>query len=338
MRPLIFALALAAPAVAHAQEAGHEHMHHDYAEPTQVAPPPASTPEADAGHTAPAQPAEHDHSQPAPPAPIVVEAADPHAGHTMTTEPANPPANGPPAEALRGPFHAAGARFGPAEMARARQEMLDGHGGMRTHKVILEELEWRSRDGVDGYAWEGQAWFGGDMDKLWLRTKGEGDFGGRVEKVEGQALWSRAIDPWFNLELGLRHDFRPGPDRTYAVVGVQGLAPYWLEVSAAAFVSTKGEVTARLEANYDLRITQRLILQPQVQLDLSAQDIPDLRLGSGLSTAELGLRLRYEIIPELAPYLGIHYERAIGRTADFRRGDGKDVDAVAALVGFRFWF
>lgn len=210
MRPLILVLALAVPVLAHAQDAGHEHMHHDHVEPVQVAPPPASTPEVDGGHTAPAQLAEHDHLQPAQASPTATKAADPHAGHTMTTEPANPPASGPPAEALSGPSHAADARFGTTEMAQARQEMTEGHGAIRTHKVILDELEWRSWDGADGYAWEGQAWFGGDIDKLWFKTKGEGEFGGRVEKVEGQALLSRAIDPWFNLELGVRHDFRAG--------------------------------------------------------------------------------------------------------------------------------
>jgi copper resistance protein B len=141
-----------------------------------------------------------------------------------------------------------------------------------------------------------------------------------------------------NLELGVRHDFRIGPDRTYALAGVQGLAPYWFEVSAAAFLSGKGEFTARMEADYDLRLTQRLILQPNMQLDLAAQDVPELRLGSGLTKVEFGLRLRYEIVPELAPYVGFHYEQAIGRTADFRRADGVDVESLGMVAGVRFWF
>jgi copper resistance protein B len=256
----------------------------------------------------------------------------------MPAERENPPVRAAPAEALEGPAHAADRVFGEADMAWARQALTEGHGAIQTHKVMLEEFEWRARDGADLYAWEGQAWFGGDINKLWLKSEGEGEFGGGLEKVEAQALWSRAIDPWFNLELGVRHDFRAGPDRTYVVAGVQGLAPYWFEVSAGAFLSDKGEFTARLEADYDLRLTQRLILQPSIQLDLAAHDVPELRLGSGLTTAEFGLRLRYEIVPELAPYVGFHYERAFGRTADFRRADGEDVESLGVVAGVRFWF
>jgi copper resistance protein B len=119
---------------------------------------------------------------------------------------------------------------------------------------------------------------------------------------------------------------------------VQGLAPYWFEVDAAAFLSTKGDLTARVEAEYDQRITQRLILQPRVEFDLAAQDVPELGIGSGLSTAELGARLRYEFKPQFAPYVGVEYERAFGDTADFRRAEGEDVGGWSFLIGLRAWF
>jgi copper resistance protein B len=223
-------------------------------------------------------------------------------------------------------------------MAEAREELREEHGSMETYKVLVDQLEAKLRNGRDGYAWDAQAWYGGDIDKLWLKTEGEGAFGESVEGAEVQALWSHAIDPWFDLQLGVRHDFRPDPERTHLVLGVQGLAPYWFEVDAAAFVSDKGEVTARLEAEYDLRVTQKLILQPRVELDLSLQDVPEIGIGSGLSSGEIGARLRYEIRPEFAPYVGIEYERAFGGTADFRRAAGEKAGGLSLLVGLRTWF
>jgi copper resistance protein B len=223
-------------------------------------------------------------------------------------------------------------------MAEARGLLREEHGSMETYKILVDQAEVKVRDGRDGYAWDGQAWYGGDLDKLWIKTEGEGAFREEVEKAEVQALWSRAIDPWFDLQLGIRHDFRPDPERTHLVAGVQGLAPYWFEVDGALFLSNKGELTARFEGEYDLRITQKLILQPRAEFELAAQDIPELGIGSGLSTAELGARLRYEIVPEFAPYIGIEYERAFGGTADFARARGEKAGGWSFLLGVRTWF
>jgi copper resistance protein B len=250
----------------------------------------------------------------------------------------SPPVAPPPAAALSGPAHAADAVFGAEQMAQAREELRVEHGDMRVGKLLVDRLEARIRDGRDGYAWDAQGWYGGDIDKLWVKTEGEGEFGGGVEAAEVQALWSHAIGPFFDLQAGLRYDIRPRPDRGYLVLGVQGLAPYWFEVDAAAFLSDKGDLTARVEAEYDQRITQKLILQPRVEFDLAAQDVPELGIGSGLSTAELGIRLRYEFKPQFAPYLGVEYERALGDTADFRRAGGEDVGGWSVLLGVRAWF
>jgi copper resistance protein B len=122
------------------------------------------------------------------------------------------------------------------------------------------------------------------------------------------------------------------------VLGIEGLAPYWFEVDAVAFVSNKGDVSARFEGEYDLRLTQKLILQPRIELDLALQDVPEIGLGSGLSAAEAGLRLRYEIAPEFAPYVGVAYERAFGDTAGFRRAAGEEAGGLSLLVGVRAWF
>ena len=123
-----------------------------------------------------------------------------------------------------------------------------------------------------------------------------------------------------------------------SVVGVEGDAPYWLDIEAMAFLSDKGELTARIEASYDLRITQKLILRPSTEIDFSAQDMPDIRVGSGLSTVEAGVRLRYEIVPEFAPYLGFEWHRKLGQTADYARADGHEPGSSQLVAGVRFWF
>jgi copper resistance protein B len=244
----------------------------------------------------------------------------------------------PPPAAYSGPDHAADAVFGSAEMAAAREQLRKEHGAMTTSKVLIDLLEVRIRDGRDGYAVDAQAWYGGDINRLWLKAEGEGEFGHKPESIEAQALWSHALDPWFNLQTGVRYDFRPDPERTHLVLGIQGLAPYWFEVDGALFLSNKGDLTARVEAEYDQRITQRLILQPRVEVDLAAQDVPDLGIGTGLSHAEAGLRLRYEFVPEVAPYVGVSYERAFGDTARYARAEGEDTDGWSFVVGLRTWF
>lgn len=274
-----------------------------------------------------------------PPASSAVS-TDPHAGHNMGEMATNaPPVAPPPSEALSGPAHAADGVFGAEQMAAAREGIRAEHGGGRTYRFMVDQLEIGLRDGRDGYAWEDvQFWYGGDLNKLWLKSQGEGRFGEGAESVEVQALFSRAIAPFFDLQAGVRYDFRPRPDRAHLVLGIQGLAPYWFEIDAAAFLSEKGDVTARAEVEYDQRITQRLILQPRAEVDFSLQDVPELDIGAGLSTTELGLRLRYEIVPEFAPYVGVQYERAFGDTADFRRASGDDVGGWSFVLGVRAWF
>ena len=152
------------------------------------------------------------------------------------------------------------------------------------------------------------------------------------------SLYARAISPYFDVQAGVRQDLEPRPRRTYAALGFEGLAPYWFQVEGAVFLSNEGDLSARLEGSYDLRLTQRLILQPRAQVNLAARDVPELGLGAGLTNAELGLRLRYEIRREFAPYLGVHYERRFGDTADFARAAGEDRDDLRLVAGIRAWF
>ncbi len=262
-------------------------------------------------------------------------AADPHAGHRMPApadETATAQAPAPPVD------HAADVLFDPTEMAQARKALRHENGGLGNSMILFNLAEVQVRKGADGYRWEGEGWFGGDINRLIVKTEGEGSFGGATEQAEFQLLYGRAISPYFNLEAGVRNDVRPSPSRGYAVIGLEGLAPYWFDVGAQFFVSDKGDVLARLEASYDQRITQKLILQPRAELNFAAQDVPANGLGSGLSDLELGLRLRYEIKREFAPYVGIEWAKKAGKTARFARAAGDDADVVNFVAGVRFWF
>ncbi len=300
----------------------------------------SAPPDPHAGHVmpAPAVPADPHAGHAMPQAPVAP--SDPHAGHQMSGAEtvADPPTGPPPPAALSGPAHAADTAFPTPAMEAARDIFRREHGAIRTHRILIDQLEMRIRNGRDGYAWDAQGWYGGAIDRLWIKTEGEGEFGERPERAEVQALWSRALDPWFNLQAGVRYDFRPDPERGYLALGIEGLAPYWFELDGALFLSDRGDVSARFEGEYDFRITQRLILQPRLELDLALQDDRATGVGSGLSSGEAGLRLRYEFVPELAPYLGVEYERAFGDTAAFRRAAGDDIGGWRLVLGVRTWF
>lgn len=219
--------------------------------------------------------------------------------------------------------------YDPAAMAAADRRMRMEHGGMRFSQILFNLAEVQVRDGRDSYRWDGEGWFGGDIHRLVVKTEGEGVFRDQIGAAEVQALYARAIDPYWNLQAGVRQDVGAGARRTYAVVGVEGLAPYWFDVESALFLSDKGELLARTEAWVDQRITQRAILQPRVEVNLAAQDVPDQRIAAGVSSIELGLRLRYEIAREFAPYIGVNWERRYGPAS----GGG-----AALALGIRTWF
>ena len=294
--------------------------------------------------------------------------ADPHAGHDMSnmgqqtpagvmpaghdmsgmTMPPNVPTSSDtpgrlpemptPAAATMGPVHAADGLFDPAEMAASREQLRIEHGDVRTSAVIIDQAEATFSDGEEAYAWDVQGWTGGDINRFWWKSEGEGAFGDGVEEAEIQALYSRAIRPFFDFQTGLRQTYRPEGDRTDLVVGIQGLAPYWFEVDAAAFLSNKGELTARAEAEYDQRITQKWILQPRAEVTLSAQDISELSIGSGLSSLQVGARLRYEFKKEFAPYVGVEWTRRFGNTRNFLEAQGRSAEDTRLVVGIRAWF
>ena len=225
-----------------------------------------------------------------------------------------------------------------AEMDAARAQMMHEQGGQNFHQVMFNLAEAQFRNGRDGYRWDGEGWFGGDINRAWIKSEGSGSVRDGVDAAEVQALFSHAIGPYFNLQGGVRHDFAPTPTRTYASVGVEGLAPYMFQIEARGFVATTGQVLGRVEGWYDQRLTQRLVLQPRVELNVAAQDDAPTRTGAGLSDAELGLRLRYELVREFAPYVGISYDAKTGHTADYARADGHKPTQTSFVAGVRFWF
>ena len=228
--------------------------------------------------------------------------------------------------------------YSSAAMDRARHAMMSENGGQTVAFISFNLAEYQARKGRDGFRWDGEAWYGGDINRLTIKSEGEGVFGEGLEGTETQLLYSRAIGPYFNAQAGFRQDLGPGPDRSFAVIGFEGLAPYWFEVEGALFLSDKGDLLARLEGYYDQRITQKLILQPRAELNVAAQDIPASGIGSGLSDIELGLRLRYEIVKEFAPYVGVEWARSFGDTARFARAAGNDANSVSLVLGVRAWF
>ena len=203
--------------------------------------------------------------------------------------------------------------------------------------VMINRLEGWDADHGTGQAWEGSAWFGTDLNRLWLRSEGERE-GSRTESSELEVLYGRSVSPWWDVVVGVKQDFRPADSRTWAAFGVQGLAPYKFEMSATAYVGESGHVMATVEAEYELLLTNRLILQPLVEASFSSKDVPEYGEGTGLNKVEAGLRLRYEINRRFAPYVGVVHERLFGDTADYRRGEGGDTRDTRFVAGVRFWF
>ena len=331
---------LSMAAVAQDPHAGHKRS--PPAAPAQSTPPPPATADPHAGHQKPATPVTADphagHRMPAP-------ANDPHAGHAMpmpsdeSSEQLASAATLPVGDAPPPPVitdNVADRFYGEASMDRARDILNNEHGGGLISKVMGNIFELTAASGDEGYRWDVEAWYGGDLHRFVFKTEGEG-LSDEVESAEVQGLYSRAVGRYTDVQAGVRYDFEP-KGLAYATVGVETLLPYWFDVEGALFLSEDGDTFARLEGSYDLRFTQRLILQPRVELTIAAQDVSESNIGSGFSSAEIGLRLRYDIRREFAPYIGINFETGLGRTADLVRASGGEVDDTSIVVGLRAWF
>lgn len=301
----LLALVAGAPAAAQVVDHSNHAMH------GETAPPPAA-PDPHAGHAG-------------------------HAGHGAAPAGAASPVGRAPAPAVASD-HAADRYFPAADMARARAVLRSEHGGARYSRWRVSLAEFAAKAGDDGYRWEGDAFIGDDINRLVLQTEGEGAVRRGIEEAEAQVLYSRAVTRYTDVQFGLRHDFEPGPATTYLTAGFETLLPYWIDAEGALFLSERGDLSARLHATHDLRITQKLILESRAEMNLAAQDVQETATGSGLTSGEAGLRLRYELRRDFAPYVGVSYERSFGRTADFARSAGDHVDSTSIVLGVRGWF
>ncbi|NUZ08446.1 copper resistance protein B [Schlegelella sp. ID0723] len=203
--------------------------------------------------------------------------------------------------------------------------------------LLLDRLEYRLQKGQNALGWDAQASIGTDYNKAWLKSEGEKAVGGSTEQAETQLLYARLISPFWYLQVGARNDARPGPSRNYGVLAIQGLAPYWFNVEGSLFVRG-GEVAGRFEAEYDQKITQRWVLQPRAETNLSSSSDRARGLGGGFRDVELGLRLRYEIVREVAPYIGVNWSRKLGSTASLARQQGDSVTSRGVVAGIRVWY
>lgn len=225
-----------------------------------------------------------------------------------------------------------------ADRAAAFPSGLDGHAvhdRKINYFVLFDQLEWQGGPS-GGFNLDNNTWIGGDIDRLWLRVDTETE-NRRVDHASVDALWGHSISRWWDVVAGVRQDFRPGHPQAMAAVGIQGLAPYWFEVQATAYVGGNG-AQVRLEAEYDVLLTNRLIAQPLAEMTIHGKSDRERRIGAGPSALETGLRIRYEIRREFAPYVGITWTRKMFGTADFAREDRERVSRARFTVGLRTWF
>jgi copper resistance protein B len=327
---LLAGLGLPAPALGQAH-AAHAHDHHAHA-PVHGRANPASAASEHHAHGAhsPRAAARDDHAQhqhhvPAPAA--ARPQPDPHAGHATH---ASPPGDALPREPI--PVitdEDRAAAFAPLAHAHAHDAGI--------HSLVrFNRLEAWDADG-GGQAWEGSAWIGGDIHRLWLRSEGEREHG-QLASADLEVLYGRSVSAWWDLVGGVRHDFAPGNGQDWLALGVQGLAPYKFEVSATAYLGRDGRSAFVAEVEYELPLGPRLILQPMVELTVHGKDDVARRIGSGLSSAEAGLRLRYELNRRFAPYVGLVHERSFGRTAELARQHGGPAGETRWVAGVRWWF
>lgn len=253
-----------------------------------------------------------------PPKPV-----DPHAGHVMAEQ--KRPADLPPVT---------------EQDRRAAFPDVVGHSVHDSaihYFVLFDQLEWQPRHAAQGFNLDSKGWIGGDLNRFWFRAEGDGE-GRRVGESQVHFLYGRAFARWWDFVGGIRQDIQPGPAETWAALGIQGLAPYWFEIEATAYFGKDGRTHFRVETEYELLLTNRLILQPLIELEVYGKAIPERRLGAGLSNANYGLRLRYEVRREFAPYAGVTWNQRYGGTADFARAAGEHTGGVRFVLGVRTWF
>ncbi len=266
--------------------------------------------------------APHQHAS-VPPPPVTPVPSEDHSAHQMPNPAPLPPFIQPVTDADR----------------EAAFPDVHGHGvhdNAVNYFVLFDQLEGQDGDGQGGFSWDIKGWVGQDRNRLWFRAEGE-RAGGRFDQAQTNLLYGRAISRWWDVTAGVRLDTLPDTPRSALAVGVQGLAPYWFEVEASAYVETSGRTHVRVETEYDLLLTNRLVLQPLVEFEIYGRADPERRIDAGLSTGEFGLRLRYQVRREFAPYVGVVWHRKFFGTADYARVTGERASGARVAVGVRFW-
>jgi copper resistance protein B len=271
---------------------------------------------------------------------------DPHAGHQQEkSAPAASPTSA--TQATDDHANAEGGQDLPSFIPRLTDDDrkaafpdVEGHtmrGNAVNYFVLFDQLEWQVREGTNRVNLDGRGWIGRDRDRLWFRAEGDGE-GGRVGEAQTHVLYGRQFSRWWDVVAGVRQDFRPGTAQTWAALGVQGLAPYWFDVEATAYVGASGRTHARFEVEYELLLTNRLILQPLVEAEVFGKSDPERGIGAGVSTTDAGFRVRYEWRREFAPYVGVTWRRKWGQTPDFAEAAGEDNGGARFVTGVRLWF
>jgi copper resistance protein B len=274
-----------------------------------------------------------------------VAQTDPHAGHQQPkpkTTGAEKPASAEPHKHMPAGDQGLPAFIPPItdEDRKAAFPEVQGHA---VHDkavnsfVLFDQLEWQAGDGPSGVNVDTRGWIGGDRNRLWFRGEGEGDRNG-VGEAQGHLLYGRQFSRWWDLVVGVRQDVRPGPAQTWAAFGVQGLAPHWFEIEATGYIGAGGGTHARLEVEYELLLTNRLILQPLAEVEVFGKSDPKRGVGSGPSTTDVGFRLRYELRREFAPYVGVTWRNKWGKTADLAEAAGEETGGPRLVGGLRLWF
>lgn len=236
----------------------------------------------------------------------------------------------PPADARDPAAYAEGYGFGPLPPpVMADKEYFNA--------LIVDRLESLSTGSKTFMTYDLQYWWGQTFNRALIRAEGDID-DGAFQNARTELLWAHAADPNWDTHLGIRYDKGFGPDRGWFAVGVQGVAPYWIYVEATAYVGEQGRTAFRLETEYDVLLTQKLVLQPRIEANFYGKKDPARALGHGLSDLSVGLRLRYEVWRELAPYIGIEWAGRFGDTADYLRSSGNRTDEVRAVAGIQFWY
>ena len=230
----------------------------------------------------------------------------------------------------RSPDYSQGRDFGPIPPPK-----MMGNGIMGS--VLFNQLEVASSQGKINSGYDVDAWVGTDWNRLALKAEGEAA-DSKLEDARTELLWRKPVDIFWNTELGVRHDSGKEKRRTWLALGINGMSPYWLDLSATAYVANQNRAALRLEATYDWRITQRVILQPTVETNLYSKDDAERDIGKGLSDLQAGLRLRYEVTRRFAPYIGVESTYQYGRTADMLRAKGESTNNAVVVAGVRLWF